>query len=147
MPESRRPSRAPSPDSTDTLRWTASTVQNSTATQNSPGAPLAIRARSGPRAKANRTRATIPNGATWDSATRERASIRRSLPATRRVSRHMGHRLLGRRPVAAGPARAGGAVRRAVGPRIEPLGGHPATGDGDRPAGQRLDRTRTRGRR
>ncbi len=92
MPDSRRPSRAPSEDSTDTLRWMARTVQNRTATQNRPGAPLAIVWRSGPRAKAKSTSATIPNGATWDRATRERPSMRRSLPATSTASRHMGHR-------------------------------------------------------
>src|SRR5665213_1082405 len=94
MPERRSPSLAPSEDSTETLRWMASTVQNRTATQKRPGAPLAITWRSGPRAKAKRTRATIPNGATWDSATRERPSIRRSLPAIRAASRHMGHPFL-----------------------------------------------------
>src|SRR5665213_2859234 len=70
-PESRRPSRAPSTDSTDTERWMASTVENRMATQNRPGAALAMGERSGPSAKANRTRAMTPKGATWLRATRD----------------------------------------------------------------------------
>ena len=112
---------------------------------------MAIGGRSGPRAKAKRTRATMPKGATWDSATRDRPSMRRSLPATRAASRHMGHRprtgrgvgsdgstRLRRWPGDRHPARPR-VRRRAAGATAQVRRGHPATGD-DRPAGQGLDR-------
>src|ERR1700694_1721830 len=67
----------------------ASSDEKRTATQNRPAAPRASTPRSGSRAKANNTRTRTANGATWLIATRERASIRRSLPATRAASRHM----------------------------------------------------------
>ena len=90
MPDRRRPSRVPSPDSMAKLRWVASTVENRTASQNSPGAAASSAAGPGPRAKANSTRTSRANGSTCQSATRDRGSIRRSLPATSRASRHMG---------------------------------------------------------
>src|SRR5579872_2200427 len=79
-PESRSPSRASSADSTAKLRCTVSTVESNTATQNSPAEAGASTLRSGPRARAN--------GTTWFTATRERISIRRSLPHTRTASRN-----------------------------------------------------------
>src|SRR5665213_1451332 len=135
-PESRRPSRAPSTDSTDTERWMASTVENRMATQNRPGAALAMGERSGPSAKANRTRAMTPKGATWLRATRERASILRSFPAMSRVSRHMDDALYAR-----SRGGLGGQVTDRFDGRFsdgtdDPFAGHPATGDGHRPVSQ-----------
>src|SRR5260221_308482 len=81
-PERRRASRTPFSPSTAKAREMASNPARSTATQKRPGATRGRRPRSGSRAKANRS-STIPaKGSTWLRATRERASIRRSLPAT-----------------------------------------------------------------
>src|SRR5437763_15223519 len=87
-PERRRLSRAPSLASTANDRWRASRAQNKTATQNSPAAARASTPRSGSRAKANRISTSRANGATWFVATRERSSMRRSLPAITAASRH-----------------------------------------------------------
>src|SRR4051794_7657474 len=86
----RKPSRASSSASTANDRCTASSEENSTASQNSPGAARSSTPRSGSRAKANSTSTRTANGAIWFVATRDRASIRRSLPATRAASRHTG---------------------------------------------------------
>ena len=51
--------------------------------------PRAGRSSDGPRAKANRTRTSTAKGSTCHSATRERTSMRRSLPATSSASRHI----------------------------------------------------------
>ncbi len=77
-----------SPASTATLRCTASTDEKRIATQKSPGAAWTSGDWSGPRAKANSTSTITPNGAIWARATRERASMRRSLPPTSNASRH-----------------------------------------------------------
>ena len=82
-PDRRSPSRVPSLASRAKLRWTARTTAKSTATQKRPAAACDHGARSGPRAKAKRARTTMANGATWLSTTRDRSSMRRSLPATR----------------------------------------------------------------
>src|SRR5437763_16302729 len=87
-PERRRLSRAPSLASTANDRWRASRAQNKTATQNSPAAARASTPRSGSRAKANRISTSRANGATWFVATRDRSSMRRSLPAITAASRH-----------------------------------------------------------
>src|SRR5579875_3448417 len=88
-PDSRSPSRAWSEASMAKLRWTASTAENSTATQKSPGAAWPRKPRSGSRAKANRMSTSRAKGRTWLVATRERSSTRMSLPATSAASRHM----------------------------------------------------------
>ena len=77
-------SRTPSADSIVKARWIASRLQNSTATQNSPGWPGRASPRSGSRATPNSISTSTANGATCWVATCERSSIRRSLPATRR---------------------------------------------------------------
>src|SRR5436309_3784085 len=87
-PDRRRLSRAPSLASTAKARWMASRAQNSTATQNSPAAARARTPLSGSRAKANRISTSMANGATWLVATRDRTSMRRSLPAITAASRH-----------------------------------------------------------
>src|SRR4051794_23386751 len=86
----RKPSRASSSASTANDRCTASNEENSTASQNKPGAARSSTPRSGSRAKAKSTRTRTANGAIWFVATRDRASILRSLPATRAASRHTG---------------------------------------------------------
>ena len=63
-------------------------VQNSTATQNRPGVARVRMPRSGSRANAKRISTSRANGPTWLVATRQRASMRRSLPATRAASRN-----------------------------------------------------------
>ena len=60
-----------------------------TATQNRPGPTLVSTSRSESRAKAKSTRMSRAKGTTWLTPTRDRASTRRSLPATRAASRHM----------------------------------------------------------
>src|SRR5207237_4107209 len=87
-PESRSPSRVASPASMANERCTERRVANRTVTQKRPGAALVSTPRSGSRAKANSTSTRRANGATWLVATRDRASMRRSLPATRAVSCH-----------------------------------------------------------
>src|SRR5688500_15370577 len=88
-PESRKASRASSSDSMTKDRWMASSPENITVTQNRPG-PTAIKvSRSESRAKANTMRTRRAKGTTWLIPTRDRASTRRSLPATRAASRHM----------------------------------------------------------
>src|SRR5947208_1729469 len=116
-PERRRPSRAPSLDSMAKLRCTARRELKRTATQNRPAAALVNTPRSGSRAKANRTSTRMAKGATWLVVTREWPSMRRSLPATRPASRHMGGRFRG------------DCGRRCV-------GNHPAAGDGDSAGGE-----------
>src|SRR5579884_565917 len=88
MPDRRSRSRPPSADSTAKLRWIESTAAKRTATQNSPGAAFSSRAWSASKAKANSTSTTRANGATCWAPTRERSSMRRSLPATRAASCH-----------------------------------------------------------
>ena len=85
-PESRRPSRAPLSASIPNARETASSDASSTVIQNSPGATRRRTPRSGSSANANRSRTISPNGAICCIVTRERASMRRSLPATSRTS-------------------------------------------------------------
>src|SRR4051794_38371634 len=87
-PDRRRASRASSSDSITNDRWMAKSPENSTVTQNSPGPTDASVPRSESRAKANTMRTSSAKGTTWLMLTRERASIRRSLPATRTASRH-----------------------------------------------------------
>src|SRR5438270_2224908 len=87
-PDRRRLSRAPSVDSTANERWMASRAQNSTATQNRPAAAWPRTPRSGSRANANRISTSKAKGPTWLVATRDRNSMRRSLPAMTAVSRH-----------------------------------------------------------
>ena len=58
------------------------TSVSSTATQYRPGVAARSVPRSGSRAKANSSSTTRANGSTWFVATRLRASMRRSLPAT-----------------------------------------------------------------
>src|SRR3954451_20567077 len=96
-PLSRSPSRAPSADSMAKLRWIARRALNVTAIQNSPAAARVRRPRSGSRAKANSTSTSTANGAIWLAVTRERASMRRSLPATRTASLNNGRNLRGER--------------------------------------------------
>src|SRR5687767_1938647 len=98
-PLSRRPSRPPSADSRAKLRWIASSALKVTANQNRPAAARVSRPRSGSRAKANSTSTSTANGAIWLSVTRDRSSIRRSLPATRAASAHMGAHPVGLRLV------------------------------------------------
>ena len=87
-------------------------------------------ARSGPRAKAKSTRTTTANGATWLSTTRDRSSMRRSLPATSTASRHMGTSRHG--PSCRAPSTA------ATGPRRRwRAADHPAAGQRHDPVGQR----------
>src|SRR5688572_30466914 len=78
----------PSAPSTACDRCTASSAENSTATQNSPAAARVRTPRSGSRAKAKSTTTSTANGTICCSATRERASMRRSLPATSSASRN-----------------------------------------------------------
>src|SRR5579875_3257993 len=89
-PESRSESRVPSATSREKLRWVASTHESSTAIQNSPAAAGASTDRSGPSARPKSKMTAAAKGTTWLSATRERSSMRRSFPATRRASCHMG---------------------------------------------------------
>src|SRR5579875_2992666 len=72
MPDDRRPPRVPSPDSMATLRWVASTVENKTASQNSPGAAPDSALRPGPRANPSRTSDRTATGTTCHRATLER---------------------------------------------------------------------------
>src|SRR5438128_1103676 len=89
-PASRWASPTPSAASIDALRCTASSDDSSTATQNNPAAARTSTPRSGSRANANSTRIRTANGAIWFNATRDRSSMRRSLPATSSASRHTG---------------------------------------------------------
>ena len=83
-PDSRNPSRAALPSSTANARPTASSAARRTAVQKRPGATRDNRPRSGSRANAKRTRTIAPNGSTCCIATRDRRSMRRSLPATKK---------------------------------------------------------------
>ena len=86
-PASRSPSRALCCSSTENARPMASSDASRTAIQKSPGATRARMPRSGSSAKA-KSRTTIrPNGRICAIATRDRDSIRRSLPATSPASR------------------------------------------------------------
>src|SRR4051794_17498424 len=87
-PDMRRLSRVPSVASTANARWMARRAQNRTATQNRPADARPSTPRSGSRANANRISTRTANGATWFVATRERSSMRRSLPAITAASRH-----------------------------------------------------------
>src|SRR5580692_1916114 len=105
----------------------ASTVEKSSATQKMPGAACFSAVWSGPMAKASSTRTNTAKGTTCHSATRERASMRRSLPATSTASCNM------RRPdgVAGGDGDEWGA------PPALLLGGDAASAHGDDAVGQR----------
>src|SRR5688572_24444090 len=105
-PESRRASRASSSDSMTKDRWMASSPENITVTQNRPGPTAISVSRSESRAKANTMRTRRAKGTTWLIPTRDRASTRRSLPATSAASRHM-NGFLGGREQAAGHLSAG----------------------------------------
>src|SRR5438105_11740992 len=83
--ESATPSFASSP----ALRWTASSDDRRTAIQKRPAAARTSTSRSGSTANANSTSTSTANGATWFRATRDRSSMRKSLPATSAASRHM----------------------------------------------------------
>ena len=89
-PESRRASMTPSAVSTENARWMASSIENSTASQNRPGRGLARgcggRGRGRTRTGSGRAGRTAAAGS---SVTLLRRSRRRSLPTTRAASRSM----------------------------------------------------------
>ena len=87
-PDMRRPSTAPSAVSMEKVRCTASRPENSTASQKRPGAAWTSNGRSWSKAKPNSRRTTREYGTTWLRATLARPSMRRSLPATTKASRH-----------------------------------------------------------
>ena len=103
---SRRASRAPSAVSSANERWTVRSRQKRTASHSRPGVARWRTPLSGSSANAKSTRTSRAKGSTWFVATRLRASMRRSLPATSR-------RVLStaRRPRARSPAPPGAAVR------------------------------------
>src|ERR1700685_2574538 len=68
----------------------ASTVEKSRATQKMPGAACWSDDWSGPMAKASSTSTSTAKGTICHTPTRERASMRRSLPATSTASCNMG---------------------------------------------------------
>ena len=133
-PDSRRPSRPPSAASMAKDRWTASTSENSTATQNRPGVAACERAPVGIEGEGEQQQHEQGERAAPGSwPTRLRASMRRSLPATSAAAlsiRHPPVRWLARTPArAVGPARPadGGATSG----RLDG-----AAGQHDRPVGQ-----------
>src|SRR6476659_2197991 len=123
-PESRNASRLSLTDSTVNDRCTARIAVNTTVTQNNPAVKVRSVALSPSRANPNNTSTVTANGAICVSPTRDRRSMRRSLPVTSVISPHIGH------PRHSGLAHAGylGAAVR-LGSAV---GHHHAAGDGDR---------------
>src|ERR1700722_13329783 len=109
----------------------ASTVEKSRATQKMPGAACWSDAWSGPMAKASSTSTSNAKGTICHTPTRERASMRRSLPATRTASCNMRGLRRTRDRLAGGD---GGQVGA---PPTLLLAGHPAPAHGDDAVGQR----------
>src|ERR1700722_11761812 len=114
----------------------ASTVEKSRATQKMPGAACWSDAWSGPMAKASSTSTSSAKGTICHTPTRERASMRRSLPATRTASCNMRGLSVSRN----GRTRdllAGGDGGQAGAPAALLLAGDPAPTHGDDAVGQR----------
>ncbi len=123
MPERRRPSRVPSPDSMAKLRWVASTVENSTASQKSPGAAECRTLGRGPRAKADRRSTEHGEG--------------QHLPQ-RHPGADLDAQVLARHQQGVTPHRRHPAPRRVSGRRPPPARlGHPTAGHDHHPVGQR----------
>src|SRR5688500_15299646 len=120
-PDKRSASRLSLADSTVKDRCTAKMAVKTTATQNNPAVKRRSVALSPSSANPNSTSTVTANGAIWVNPTRDRRSMRRSFPAMRVISPHIGH-----------PRYSGDSLRGSpAGARIA-VGHHRPAGDGDR---------------